>query len=298
MLKIVKATEPMPIENVVVTVYAAPSHGKTSLAFTAEKALLLDFDKGSYRAARRGDAVQVAAWSDVGGMTAEDLLPYSTIVVDTAGRALDALAQDIIANNPKAGRSDGSLTLQGFGTLKGRFAQWQAFLRSLGKDLVLICHMDEQRNGDETLERIDAQGASKNEIYKSSDAMCRIRLDARDGRYLDFDPHQGGFGKNPAALPRIPFPNPAQVPDTLAKVIAQIKVSINRMTTEQATASAESDKWHAAIEEAKTLDDFNALLPLAKEGKDRAVITLIASEAKKRGYKADKASGLYVEAAA
>jgi hypothetical protein len=294
MLKIVKATEPMPIDNVVVTVYAAPSHGKTSLAFTAEKALLLDFDKGSYRAAKRGDAVQVATWADVGGMTAEDLAPYSTIVVDTAGRALDALAQDIIANNPKAGRSDGSLSLQGFGTLKGRFAQWQAFLRSLGKDLVLICHMDEQRNGDETLERIDAQGASKNEIYKSSDAMCRIRLDARDGRYLDFDPHQGGFGKNPASLPKIPFPNPAQVPDTLAKVIAQIKDSINRMTTEQADSVKVTELWQKYVQDAKTLDEFNKLIPVLKEMKNKSITTMVAKAAKDRGYQADKASGLYV----
>src|SRR6185312_11137567 len=131
MLKIVKATEPMKIENIVLTVYAAPGYGKTSLSFTADKVLMLDFDRGSHRAATRGDSVQVSCWTDVSLMTPDDLKPYNTIVVDTAGRALDALAADIIANNPKAGRGDGSLTLQGFGTLKSRFAQWQSFLRSL-----------------------------------------------------------------------------------------------------------------------------------------------------------------------
>jgi hypothetical protein len=292
-LKIVKASEPMPISNIVLTCYAQPGLGKSTLAFTADKALLLDFDKGAYRAAKRGDAVQIGSWADVQGMTAEDLAPYNTIVVDTAGRALDALAQDIIATNPKAGRGDGSLTLQGFGTLKSRFAQWQGFLRSLGKDLVLVCHLSEERNGDDTIERIDAQGASKNEIYKSSDAMCRIRLDGRDGRYLDFNPRAGGFGKNPAQLPQIPFPHPDQNPHFLADVIAQIKSSINKMTENQAAAVSESQQWEEAIAEADTLDKFNTqVIPMMKE-KGGAFKKLASDIAKKRGYKANKGTGLY-----
>jgi hypothetical protein len=300
-LKIVKATEPMPVDNIVITVYAQPGLGKSTLGFTADKPLLLDFDKGCYRAAKRGDAVPIASWQDVQEMTAEELAPFNTIIVDTAGRALDSLSQDIIASNPKAGRSDGSLTLQGFGTLKSRFSQWQAFLRSLGKDLVLICHMDEQKNGDETFERIDAQGGSKNEIYKSSDAMCRIRLDSKGGRFLDFDPQQGGFGKNPAQLPKITFPHPDQDPKTLAKVINQIKNSINKLTEQQAAAEESAQAWDEALKEAADIDQFNVLTKVAKESKERkekgaaAKINALAAEAKKRGYKANKTTGLFEE---
>lgn len=270
MLRIVPASEPLTIENIVLTVYAPPSLGKDSLSFTADNPLMLDFDKGAHRAAIRGDSVPISFWADIASMTAEDLAPYSTIIVGTAGRALDALAQDIIAGNPKAGRGDGSLTLQGYGTLKSRFAQWQSFLRSLKKDLILICHMDEQKNGDEIQERIDAQGASRNEIYKSSDAMCRIRLDGKDQRYLDFDPHQGGFGKNPAQLPKIPFPHPSVQPDTLARVIKQIKDHLNRMTEGQADARKEQDSWDTAIADAATAEDFNLLMKLSLERKYRA----------------------------
>jgi hypothetical protein len=225
-------------------------------------------------------------------MNAEDLSPYSTIIVDTAGRALDSLAQDIIAGNPKMGRADGTLSLQGFGALKGRFSQWQQVLRSMGKDIVLICHMDEQKNGDDTTERIDAQGSSKNEIYKLSDAMCRIRLDAKDNRYLDFDPRQGGFGKNPAQLGKLPFPHPDKNPHFLAEVIAQIKATINKQTEAQAEAMKEVEEWQQVISEADTLDAFNALLPLAKE-RGKNVVNLVAAESKKRGYKANKSTGLY-----
>lgn len=276
-LKIIKSTEPMPVSNIVLTVYAAPGLGKSTLGFTADKPLMLDFDKGAYRSGNRGDVVTIQRWADVEAMTAEDLAPYSTIIVDTAGRALDAMGVDIISKNPKAGRG-GNLTLQGYGELKGRFTQWQSFLRSLGKDLVLICHMDEQKNGDDTQERIDAQGSSKNEIYKSSDAMCRIQIDNSGSRMLNFDPREGGFGKNPAQLPRLLFPHPDKNPHFLADVISQIKASINKMTEAQAEAVKEAEAWSTAVATAETLKDINLLVKMAVERKYAAPMKAILSE--------------------
>src|SRR5690242_18123801 len=123
-LRIRKAEEPIRIEHLNLCIYAQPGVGKTSLAQTAEAPLTLDFDKGIYRCAQRRDSVECGKWTDVSAMEAADLEPYKTIVVDTAGRALDKLGLDIIYDNPKMGRKDGALTLQGFGVLKSRFASW------------------------------------------------------------------------------------------------------------------------------------------------------------------------------
>jgi AAA domain len=293
-LRIIKATEPMPVENIVLTVYAAPGLGKSTLGFTAEKPLMLDFDKGAYRSGNRGDAVTVAKWSDVEAMTAEDLEPYKTIIVDTAGRALDAMGVDIILKNPKAGRG-GNLTLQGYGELKGRFTQWQSFLRSQGKDLVLICHMSEEKNGDDTMERIDAQGSSKNEIYKSSDAMCRIQIQPDGSRVLNFDPREGGFGKNPAQLPRLVFPHPDKNPHFLADVISQIKGSINKMTESQAEVQKENEAWQAAVDGLQTVEEVNALVKIATERKLAAPQKgLLSARATALGLTFDTKSKLYV----
>jgi hypothetical protein len=293
-LKIIKATEPMPVQNIVLTCYAQPGLGKSTLGFTAEKPLMLDFDKGAYRASNRGDAVPVQKWADVESMTAEDLEPYQTIVVDTAGRALDAMGVDIIAKNPKAGRG-GNLSLQGYGELKGRFTQWQSYLRSLGKDLVLICHMSEEKNGDDTMERIDAQGSSKNEIYKSSDAMCRIQVDGTGNRFLNFDPREGGFGKNPAQLPRLQFPHPDKNPHFLADVIGQIKGSINKLTEAQAEAVKEATTWKAAVDEAADLKAINTLVKLAVEQKLAAPLReMLHARATALGFTFDKKAKVYV----
>src|SRR6185295_4994181 len=195
-LRITKATDPIEVKNICLTIYANPGIGKTSLAFTAEKPLLLDFDGGAYRSGNRGDIVSVNSWADAGGVIGDDLAGYKTLIIDTAGRALDALTSDIIHANPKMGRSGGALTLQGYGELKSRFIAFTKLVRSFGLDIVLLAHSDEQRNGDELIERIDVQGGSKNEIYKAADVMGRLSI--RQGqRVLNFSPTDTAFGKNP-----------------------------------------------------------------------------------------------------
>lgn len=259
MLKITKASDVIEVKNITVCIYAVPGVGKTTLGFTADRPLLLDFDKGSYRAGNRGDTVIVENWTDVEAITAKDLEPYKTLVVDTAGRALDALTAYIIAGNPKMGRG-GALTLQGFGELKARFIAWTKLIRSFGLDIILIAHSDEQRQGDELIERLDMQGGSKNEVYKSSDAMGRLYL--REGkRTLNFSPTDTAFGKNPAALPPIPVPSFSNGPQFLGEVIGTIKDSLNKFSADQTVVSSMLADWQAVINDATSKDDLDALLP-------------------------------------
>lgn len=268
MLHITKSTDIITVEHLIATIYAAPGLGKTSLAFTAHKPLLLDFDDGVYRSANRGDSVQVRNWSDVANITADDLKPYKTLVLDTAGRALDVLSLDIIRENPKMGRSGGSLTLQGFGLLKDRFKAFTNLIRSFGLDIVMLVHVDEQKAGDELIERLDAQGASKGEIYKQSDLMGRLKI-VNSKRTLNFNPTDTAFGKNPAGFAPLEVPNPARDPEFLGRVLDEAKATLNRLTAAQTEAAAELAQWREQFEKLDGADGFNKMIAtVATEASD------------------------------
>lgn len=289
-LRIIRSTDPITVTRLNVCIYAAPGLGKTSISFTADKPLLLDFDRGAHRSANRKDTVQVERWEDVAHITADDLADFNTVVVDTAGRALDTLTPDIIRRNPKMGRG-GSLTLQGFGQLKAEFVAWLKHLNSLGKDVVLIAHMDEQRNGDEIIERLDVQGGSKGEIYKAADAMGRLSI--RDGkRMLNFSPTDASFGKNPGQLEPLEVPHPERDPQFLARVIQQIKDRLNAMTEEQREAQAALEKWRDRTTAAEDVAAINALLPEAKGG-SQAMKVLLNDRAAALGLSFDSKAGQY-----
>lgn len=259
MLKIVKETDVIKVEHLITCIYGAPGLGKTSLGFTASRPLLLDFDAGAYRSAFRKDSVQIAKWADVEGITADDLTNYDTVIIDTAGRALDAISMQLIEKNPKFKGFGGALSLQGYGALKSTFTAWLKTVRGFGKDIVLIAHMDEQRNGDETVERLDVQGGSKAEIYKVADAMGRLYMEKT--RRLNFSPSDTAFGKNPGALPVLDVPHFAEKPTFLADVIQQTKDSLNRLSEAQQKAASELADWASKFEAANTPDEFNALMP-------------------------------------
>lgn len=281
-LKITRSTDPIKVDRINVCVYGQPGAGKTSLAFTADTPLLLDFDNGAHRAANRKDTVRVSTWADVAGMSDDDLSDYKTVVVDTAGRALDCLTADIIRRNPKAGRG-GALTLQGYGTLKSEFVAWLKQLNSFGKDVALIAHMDEQRNGDDVIERLDVQGGSKGEIYKAADAMGRVFVKGNK-RELDFSPRENSFGKNPGQLDILDIPHPDKEPLFLAGVIAAIKDQLNALTEAQMAEQAKVAEWREAIGLLESADDFNGKLDSIKN-QSVAVRELFKSAADAKGLK-------------
>lgn len=296
MLRITKSTDAITVEQLVLCIYSPPGVGKSSLAFTADKALMLDFDGGAYRAANRGDIVAVNSWADVGAIKADDLKEYKTLVIDTAGRALDSLTADIINGNPKLGRSGGALTLQGYGELKSRFIAFAKLVRSFGLDLVLLAHSDEQRNGDELIERIDVQGGSKNEIYKAADVMGRLRI-TNGKRLLNFSPTDTAFGKNPAGLGELTVPQFTDEPQFLAGVISDIKESLNRLTADQQQAASVLAEWQAKFDATTSPADLNALISTLGDA-DPNVKRLLLKVGKAKGFEWDgEAKAFKVESA-
>ena len=288
MLKIVKSSEPLTVEQIVVCLYGAPGLGKSTAAFTAKEPILFDCDKGAYRAKNRKDVVPVDKWADIAEMTAADLAPYKTVILDTAGRALDFLSADIIAKNPKMGYG-WALSLQGYGQLKSRFSAWLKMVRTFGKDIILIAHMDEQRNGDDVIERLDVQGGSKGEIYKSADAMGRLVMKGNE-RFLDFNPRENSFGKNPCELPVMPVPLTSTA--ILAEVMETIKDHLNQFAEAAKEANDELQDWILSVNDCTTAEELNGLIPAIKKAAP-AVQFLAVKRAKELNLTFDQKAKIY-----
>lgn len=286
MLKITRAADPIEVKQLTLCIYAPPGVGKTSTAFTADKTLLLDFDRGSYRSQFRQDVVEVGTWADVEAITAEDLAPYNTVAIDTAGRALDTLTAHILRRNPKMQGFGGALSLQGYGALKSTFITWLRLLHSFGKDVVLLAHSDEQRSGDEVIERLDVQGGSKNEIYKAADAMGRLSI-IQGKRVLNFNPTDAAFGKNPAQLDALTVPDFTREPQFLAGIVAQIKATLNQDSAESMAEQARIVEWRDSFAQIETVEDFNAKAKELHEQPNK-IKALLLSAAEARGFIFDK----------
>ncbi|MEB3214580.1 MAG: ATP-binding protein [Leptolyngbyaceae bacterium] len=292
-IKITPATEAIRVEAICLTIYSQPGLGKTSLAFTASNPLLLDFDKGAYRAVDRRDVVQVSDWRDVADIEAKDVAGYDTIVIDTVGKALDCLSQDIMRANSRLGYA-GALNQQGWGQLGVRFGAFLRKLKAMGKDIVLVAHMDEQRDSDSIKERLKISGGSKDLVLTDSDAIARITVVNKE-RHLIFSPTETSFGKDPAGIDFMPIPmaGTRDYPDTLARVISRIKEGLNALSEEQVARKSEVEWFKANLPEMKSPDDINMVLGRAKKA-GRDVAMMVVKRADELGLHFDERSHSYV----
>jgi hypothetical protein len=273
--------------------------GKTSLAFTVENNLVLDFDKGAYRAIGRKDTVQVQSWNDVAGMTAQDVAGYKCLTIDTGGRMLDMMTFAMGQENSKMVRAGGQPTMQGWGKLKSDFANFIKRIREFGLDIIIITHSSEDKSGDDIVDRIDVQGSSKNEIYKVSDMMGRLSI--KNGkRVLNFSPTDVSFGKNPAQFNEIAVPNPEESTTFLGEIIDSAKVFLNKMSNESIEVQEIIDGWIVKFNDCLSAKEFNDIMESVKKVDDRCadnVKRIMVKMAKEKKIGFDQKNAVFTDEA-
>lgn len=280
MLKITPPSEAITTTNLIITLFGQPGIGKSTLAFSAPKPLLLDFDGGAQRAAGRKDIVRVHSWSDVADIAASDMATYDTIVLDTAGRALEFLAADLVKNDAKLARKSGDLSMQGYGAVKTAFAQWLGRIRTFGKHVILIAHEKEEKDGDNTIVRVDAMGATRVEVIRLSDLVGFVSA-ANGRRTLDFNPTDKHTGKNCAGFDVMEIPHVAQSPAYLSEIMTEALKRMNAMTDDQRQKESALTAWLAAISTLETADEVNEAI--GKITNDPIVKRALAARAKALG---------------
>lgn len=266
-MKLIKATDLIPVENPTVVIVSDPGVGKTTLGYGADRALLLDYDLGAHRAKNRRETLQPDNWKDAETVLekpeilkeafGKSLDDFGTFVVDTAGRALDLLAAELISTNPKAGR-DGGLSIQGWGMLKNRFTTFKNRLAHQKKGLVLLCHGKEEKDGDNKIVRPDIQGGSLGEILKSADVLGYLHIENRK-RVIEWNPSERWIAKSPG-WGQMEVPSYEKEPNFLALIQAKAREDLGKMSASSAEAANQVTALLAAIGETASLDELNTMI--------------------------------------
>jgi hypothetical protein len=184
-----------------ILLYGQPGAGKSTFALSAPSPLLLDFDGGVHRVnpKHQTPTVQIGKWADVAEVLKEDLSSFKTLVIDTAGKSLDFMNKAIVEENPKLGKLDGTITLQGYGVRKQKFINFLSQVSLMGKHIVFVAHDREDKDGDLRFMRPELGGSSANDLVKEMDLVGYMQmLDKK--RTISFDPTERSYGKNTANL--------------------------------------------------------------------------------------------------
>lgn len=180
-----------------IMIYGIPGMGKTTLALSAPKPLLVDADKGINRIEPRFRVpnIQPLSYQEIlDDLIPENVADFETLVFDTGGTLFDFMVPWIIKNNPKSGNGHGGLGLKGYGEISEEFKRLCNFVsNSLNKHLVIVFHAKEDKDGDITKWRPDIAGQTKNEIWKpidlggfieAQDQKRTVSFNAMQERYL------------------------------------------------------------------------------------------------------------------
>lgn len=183
-------------------VYGQAGMGKSTLALSTPKPLMLDFDGGVHRVnyGHQVPTVQITKWEDCEQTLQEDLKEFETLIIDTGGKMLDYMADYIIRKNPKMGKTNGALTLQGFGERKGMFRQFCKQAMLMNKHLIFVAHRDTQKNNDEIRYVPLFGGSSYDDLVTDLDLVGYLEAVGKK-RTLTFDPTDRNDGKNTCNLP-------------------------------------------------------------------------------------------------
>lgn len=178
--------------------YGNPGLRKSTTGLSAPSPLFVDTDKGWDRIAatfRRADYIQPDSYDEVLSDLSGDLSAYESIVLDTGGALLEMMKAYVIKQNQANGQRDGTLSIKGYGAVGrefNRFVNWIYY--TLNKNVIVIFHAKERSDNDVTVARLDVEGQTANNIWKSMDIGGFMEM--RGNKYfITFSPSDRFFAK-------------------------------------------------------------------------------------------------------
>lgn len=233
-----------------------PGIGKSTLALSAPNPLHIDVDFGIDRIEPRyrKPYIQPSSYDEImGDLIPSKLADFDTLVFDTGGKLISLMGLWAIKKDPKNGKRDGSLSLQGYGTVGREFVRLMDYcFYELNKHIVMVFHAIEEKDGDNTRLRIKVEGQTKNNVWEPMDLGGFVEMFGND-RAIGFSNCERYFAKGTRGIKgvhKIPELTTATPNDFLTKLFDQY----NNLAAQEIAENAEDQfAYDAAIAEGQEI---------------------------------------------
>ena len=175
-------------KNIIMIISGLPGTGKTTLALSAPKVLLIDTDEGMARVnpAHRKDASICKTYEEVLSDLKAAEGQYETVVIDTCGALIEYMKDWAMRTDPKASKKDGGFSLQGYGIIKSEFIRLSAELRKKF-NVVYLFHENMTKVDENVFYELVVEGSTRTLVYQPADLAAHLFIQTGK-RYLGFTP--------------------------------------------------------------------------------------------------------------
>lgn len=278
--------------------------GKTTLALSSPKPLLVDLEDGLDRveAPFRKDRIVCKDYEELMSDLNSDLHDYETIVIDTGGKLLNFLKPVVIKQDAKNGQRNGELSLKGYGAIKKLFSNFVNFVKSKDKNLIMIFHATEVNLSNDVIGlRIRIEGSSKDEVWDDMDLGGFVEMIGNE-RHISFSNNDRFYAKGTHGIGgswKIPTLKFGVENNFIANLFAAYNNNLKH-ETEQYNAYLDVMEYKSTINQ---IDGLNGLKTAFKRIQEiEHVLTsktelwfALTEKAKALGYKYDKATNDFIE---
>lgn len=288
-----------------------PGIGKSTLALSAPNPLHIDVDFGIDRIEPRyrKPYIQPQTYDEIlGDLTPINLQDFDTLVFDTGGKLISLMSIWAIKKDPKNGKRDGSLSLPGYGVVGREFVRLMDYcFYELQKNIVIVFHATEEKDGDNTRLRIKVEGQSKNNVWEPMDLGGFVEIYGND-RTIGFSNCERYFAKGTRGINgirKIPALGPTSPNDFLTKLFdeynARAVAEVQKNAEQQAAYEAAMVEGSSIIAGITDADTANAAMPKYKAIKhaltsNKELGVIWNNKIKELGLMFDKVLGKYTPA--
>lgn len=234
-------------KNIIIILSGLPGTGKTTLSLSAPKVLLIDADEGlcRVRPEHRKDASICKNYEEILADIKAAEGAYDTIVIDTAGALIEYLKDWAVRTDPKASKTNGGISLQGFGVVKQEFLRLSAELKKKF-NVVYLFHEKREKDDDSIFYSIICEGSARELVYQPADLAAHLFIQ-NSKRYLGFTPTEQYTAKAAYGIKgiiEIPELKQGEPNDFLTKLFATVRKNLEQET---AALGAEQKVYDEAI---------------------------------------------------